>query len=318
MQTLLLVAMGMVAPAFIDPFEVTGTSELKRLLTDQNNVHGIFVQRRASVDGTQKYTIKLEIAKSYGTQFTILQPISSQGVASIDDGKTLRNYFPDKKQIVVQPSPVIFGAPLNERMKLIQKNYSVTLSAPTTVAGRPVSVVTMTAKAPQIPNRRLSIDAKENALLRYELLEGNTVSLVLVETLAVDYPSTPRRKPFEFSAAKAVNIVRTWGPKPITDIKFAAAAVGFEPRLTKSLPYGFTVQAQQMVGEAKDPFVSIRLSDGMSMATVYQWDPKRYEQGAPAGMKAQFKDRFGIAFQAIGDAPSMALTELARVFSRLR
>lgn len=318
MQSFLLAAMGMVAPALLNPIELSGTSELRRLLTDQNNVHGIFVQRRVSVDASQKYTIKLEIAKSFGTQFTILQPISSQGVSSIDDGKTLRNYLPDKKQIVVQPSPLSFYAPLDERMKLIQKNYNVTLAAPVAVAGRACSVVVMSAKAPQIPDRRLSIDAKENALLRYELLEGKKVTLVLVETLAVEYPTTPRRKPFEFSAAKSVDIVRSWGPKTITDIKFAAAAVGFEPRITKSLPYGFTVQAQQMVGEAKDPFVSIRLSDGMSMATVYQWDPKRYDQGAPAGMKAQFKDRFGIAFQAIGDAPSLALTELARVFARLR
>lgn len=296
----------------------TGVTELRRLLTDQTDVHGVFVQRRMSYTGSEHFIIKLEIARKYGTRFTILQPISSQGVASIDDGKELRTYYPDTRRIVIQPSVSSFQASIDERMKLIQRNYKVNLTGQKIVAGRRTNVVELEPKFSPMPLRRMMIDQKQNALLRYELIPKSGGRTILVDTITVDYPSTDRKEAFKFEAPRETRTERLWGPKPITDLKFAAAAVGFEPRIATSLPYGFVIQAQQLVGEPTRPLVSIRVSDGMSMATIYQWDPSKFGEEGPPELKAQTKDRFGICFQVMGDAPKTVLAELGDQFARLR
>mgnify|MGYP000909057399 CR=1 FL=1 len=295
-----------------------GLTELKRLLTDQTAVNGVFVQRRLGYDGSETYVIKLEIARKFGTRFTILQPISSQGVTSIDDGKELRTYYPDTHSITIQPSAVSFSVGLNERMKLIQKNYDVTLGRPVTIAGRRANLVELEPRSAAMPTRLMAIDQKQNALLRYELVSRTGSKTRLVDTISVEYASSDRTSSFKFDAPRDTATERMWGPKPFKDLKFAAAAVGFEPRIPASLPYGFTIQGQQLVGQENAPFISIRVSDGMSMATIYQWDPSRFSGGPPQGLKGQHKDRFGIHFQVQGDAPRTVLAELGEQFARLR
>lgn len=290
-------------------------NDLRRLLDGQTSVNATLVQRRFLPEVDESFVVKVDTGKVQGMRVSILSPLSNQGITSIDDMKELRTYYPDRKTIVVQTSPNIFRPSLDARMRLIDRNYTVSSGGTSTILGRRTSIIVVTPKNEDMYVRRMWVDQKVPLLLRYEMNEKGEKPFTLVETLSIDLDTHPANSKFKFDTTRDVRIQRAWGPETIKDMKFAAAAVGFQPRIPSTVPYGFSIISKQLVGSEANPIVGLRLTDGMAQVTLYQWLASKHTQ-APMESKPQAKNREGVQFLAAGDAPAEVLRELAAHFAR--
>lgn len=235
--------------------------------------------------GPMSSQIKLEQQRSGYTRVTVLQPLSRQGVSSIDDGKRWVTLVPDERRLIVQDSPRREIANPKERIALAAKNYVFKFDRPARVAGQDALVVLALPRASEMPTRRYFIDKERSFLLRLELIE-NGKSTVVHDTKSVTYESGVDEKPFALNIASPVRQIHVKGPEEMPGTEAARRILGFTPVIPKKLPFGFVTQQQHIAGEDDKRFVAVRISDGLVHGTVYQWgvvgaaepwpfDPKR-------------------------------------------
>ena len=67
-----------------------------------------------------------------------------------------------------------------------------------------------------------------------------------------------------------------------------------------------------MVGTERRPFIGVRLTDGMAVATVYLW--RKGEDGEPFGGQVHAESTDGVRCLVQGDIASAAKRRIARLF----
>lgn len=284
-------------------------AEAKRVLADKSDFHAKLVVRRSFWDEPAT-TLSITVRKGRGTITTVVYPTRYQGQAYIDNDIELSHYVPEDKTIYVRPSPSTFALGIDKTVSLLKKNYTVTLGQTTKRLEREVKTIVYKPNWSAMPPRKMVVDAKIPVIHLYTA--GKDDSIKLLEALSVT-ETQPSKDPLRFENPRETRIKILWGPKKVTDPKYAAGMIGVQPRLPGVLPYGFVNYINQLVGQESAPALASRLSDGLCSVTVYQW---RYQQGRRASfaeLRPDYIDQANdIAFVAMGEAPSPILKELSR------
>jgi hypothetical protein len=236
-------------------------------------------------------------------------------MVSFDNGDVWRNYDPQADLLRIESSPSRFHLDVNFRKKLIAQNYVLTMEREALVAGRRTSVVFLKAKHPELADRRLYIDAANSLILRYVVDEPDGRSVVTVDTKSVDLESPVDVSEYEKLGDGAAKVEKAWGPIEVSRPSDAARYAGFTPVVPTEIPAGFAKQALHVVGTQKRPFVGVRLTDGMAVATVYLW--KSVEgQEEPFKGACDAQGGNGTRVKVVGEVSDRLKGELARLFAR--
>lgn len=246
----------------------------------------------------------------------LLGPMLYAGIVTVDDGRTMKTFRPDDQLISVQASPQRFQPKPAERAKLIASNYQLVMDAGPEVAGRETYRIRLTPRAaaprggPRLATRTMLFDKETFLNLRAESREPSQQTRVLTDTLDLRVGlSRPRPS---FSLPSGVRTETVWGPVDLAARGAPVAALGFEPRIPKALPYGFQIESKHLLGSPTRPFLGVRITDGLYGATVYQWSPTVHPDRNPTRINAILKDAENVQFTIAGETPdSLARTLLA-------
>lgn len=265
--------------------------------------------------GKEAFQTKLQFDGRGRSRRTVLQPLRMQGIVSIDDGKTWSTYLPDEKKIMVQPSPIQHRQSTRQRMGLIDQNYVIKFDKSIELAGRKAYTIVAVPKNKELDTRRFVIDMESYLPLRQEAISASGKVRTMFDTLALTLQG--RQDPGSFRVPKppGVSVVQFPAPEPIVDLQRAEDAIGFEPRNPESLPYGFSIQEWHILGGESMKFICVRLSDGFSSVSIYQWDSKKPGKRPPF-RRSDAKDSEGVSYSIMGDVPSAVRDKLVDTFKR--
>jgi outer membrane lipoprotein-sorting protein len=258
--------------------------------------------------------VKVEQSRDGKSRVTILQPLSMEGVVSVDDGRSSQTYLPDRQHLIWQESPRTKGWDLDQRLALAEQNYRFKLEGTVNIAGRKAAQIVATPAKGQMPTRRYYIDRENGFLLRMETLDSGAQTLQL-DTKFVKFPKDLPKENFTFNfVGKEPRTFKCPVPERITTPATVKPDLGFAPVVPGKLPLGFMVQEPQLAGADGFKFAAIRLSDGLVNATVYQWAGR--EANLPKAFQEQKGDRTvkGVRFRIVGDLPDGARDLLMELF----
>jgi|GEM_PF-1115164 len=234
------------------------------------NVVAIILQRDPGGEGVYQ-RVKIERSRDGKVRHTVLQPLRMQGIESVDDGNRMRVFLPDQRIIIDQQSPAKGSGDVELRLNLARQNYTFRVESNHRIAGRPAVCVTATPRYDDMDVRRYFIDAETFYPLRAETI-NNGSSVPVFETKDVQYPRAIDGRVFQMRSMANVDTLKYNPPSTLTRTA-AAKIVGFTPLMPQRLPMGFKVQEMQYNGNTEWKSVAIRLTDGLTRATVYQWKP---------------------------------------------
>jgi hypothetical protein len=293
----------------------TPEAALRRSMERTGGFCATLVQTHAGVRGRSPMQLKLMTDSRGRTRRTVLKPLSMQGIVSIDDGRDWITFNPDDRRVMIQPSPFAHRASPAQRMALVERNYRLRFEPTETIAGRRAIVLIAIPRADELPTRRYAFDSQTYLLLRFESIEAGSEPRVLLDTQTFDLVATQPAELFEAPKEPGIEVKRSWGPRRVDNADQAKAAIGFEPRLPRSIPYGFAVDDLQLLGHAQEAFLAVRITDGLAFLSVYQWDGARKYKEPPVRSRNAVRDADGIMIYVIGDVPEAVRERIARAFA---
>lgn len=288
-----------------------------RSIRSSGTVNATLIQTKRVSDDNHSIVKFSVMTNSRGaSRRTVLQPLSMEGTILIDDGRTWTTVEPEKRVAMIQPSPLRDKLDSRVRWRLIQANYTLKGDGEVRIAGRKALAVRALPKDELMPVRRYTIDTENFVLLRIESVGDEGKLDVLMDTLAATFPRDMEPALFEIST-EGYKVKRTDYPKPLKEVSSPEAALGFSPRLPTTMPFGFKVTQKHVVGGSDSQFLALRLSDGLSMVTVYQWDAERKYPDSPFLRTRDGVDAEGICYKVVGDVPRAVRKKLAQTFLEL-
>lgn len=271
-RPLLAAAVGLLATLCLagQPSAETPQQKAKRLLA-----HGldrvpcfnvIAVLAYSSPDGDEVEQVKVEIRRDGRMHRTILAPLSRQGLESVDDGKSLRTFVPDRNMVFVQQSSMVSAMSTAQRMSLIDRNYRLRIEEPQRVANRDAFVILAAPKATEMESRRLYLDAMTGYVLKLEIVSGSRIK-PRIEAKSVSFPRELPDSLFELKLLGETQIRRFADPVDLEDAP--EGELPFKPALPRKLPFGFVISNAEF-NPGKWKSVAVRITDGLVRGTVYQ------------------------------------------------
>jgi outer membrane lipoprotein-sorting protein len=274
------------------------------------NVISIITQRDPKSDNSFQ-RVKVERTRDGLQRCTILQPLRMQGVTSIDDGARMKIYLPDKKIVLDQESPGKAGVDIEDRMKIVRKNYSFSMSDGGQIAGRSTVCVTATPRFDELEIRRYYLDRSTAYPLRLEThLSGKEITVVF-DTKDIQFPKTLDRSLFKLATVGQVKTIRYTRPTRVSSAVQAKTLVGFTPLVPKGLPLGFEVQEVQFSDNSDSKAIVVRLSDGLARASVYQ---TKSGEKLTSDEDSTIFDYKGVRLMLVSDLPKSIREQLLRSF----
>jgi hypothetical protein len=282
------------------------------------NVRTIIEQLDSASNVMQQ--IKVEMSRDGKKHQVIIAPMRAQGIALVDDGLTSKTYFPDDKTIIIQPSARQLPDDSSLRLGLFRQNYTLKVDRREKVAGRTAFVVMAVPKNDELETRCYAIDEKTGFVLRMETCRNNGSQVLHFETKMVEFPSTFSEATFQLDdSTPGVTIERRMEHRcvPPSASGRLQGELGFLPVVPNDLPYGFEVQELQTTSTSKLPALSVRVTDGLAKATVFQW---RRQAGlgknapAPPGTVVGYSDSGRMTFMISGDLPHEVKQKILEAF----
>lgn len=276
------------------------------------NVRAIIFQR-IDANSSVMQQIQVEMSTRGKIHQIVLAPMSYLGYDLVDDGITNRTYSPDDKTLVVQPSSQQDSEELRFRMKLVDQNYRLAVLGKDTIAGRSAMVIEAAPKNSVLETRCYSVDEKNGLLLRLETCRGSGKKTVQFETKMVEFPEDFSEDTFKLDPPMGVS-VKKFARKCVTPEAAAELTneLGFRPVVPSSLPYGFEIQQLQSSMNSGVPALSVRITDGLAKATVFQWRHSGPGAPPPAGTAAASTGRLTLLIS--GDLPEPAKQAILQSF----
>lgn len=309
-----LIALGILAAPLGARFDLGPEDLLLRYLDKGRYVtYSAIVEHRRGPGSRNVMQFKVEQDSKGRIKYTLLQPISMQGMVSVDDGKTWTNYHPDENRLMVQMSPRVKQQDPQERIKLATRNYSFELVRDVEVAGRKVLVVVAKPKSTDMPIREYSIDPFRNTLLKLEIKPPNDDEVVLMDTKSISYPRSIPSETFEITAAGNVRKITLDDPKPLESVRNPESLLGFRPVIPKALPDGFELLFSEIAGPEERQFLAVRITDGLVFSTVMQ-SKMRTEVRESRGGRDHQMTASGVAISVSGDIPEAVRKRILEAF----
>jgi len=252
-------------------------------------------------------------ARSGEVLTTVVQPLSMQGLKTMDDGKVLKSYCPDQKKVWHQESPRAHQPDTDYRLAIAQRNYAfVEERTDQTVAGRRIRLVVAKPKNRELPTRHYFIDRETPVILRIETVDRAGQVARVMDTRSVEYPEEVSRVAFRA-------LPESIKPEPVgVPMRTTAAQVGnkvdFQPHIPSRLALGFQIEGVDIIREKGQNLVALRITDGLTTGTIYLWDPKERVNvlNTPGSLERQVD---GMMVRVIGDVPAAAKERLLQAFS---
>lgn len=298
-------------PTVFGQGDTEAVKALVKALEAQRDVRVCMVQSRS--DGGQTVTVSVQIVPRRGVRATITQPLIYAGIVSYDNGEQWRNFDPQMNVVRIEKSPATFQMEISQRKKLIEKNFETRFAGEATIAGRRTRVILMKGKHDDMADRRLYVDSENSLILRYIVQQPDSDPVTTVDTKSIDLNPTIDLGTLENVGGEGAKVVKAWGPIELRSSRDAERYSGFVPQVPSSIPAGLQVQAIHVVGTEERPFVGIRLTDGMSIVTVYLWKPGENE---PFKGDYDAKAANGIRCKVVGEVSTQLKSNLARTFAR--
>lgn len=291
---------------------------LRRVLKGQRNVDYLHIEARSFGGGSATAKVKVQTVVGEGVMVTILEPINSANIVTVDDARFSKTYFPDQNQLLVQPSPFLLQPDFDLRWKLINENYTLKLGEWEKIANQRVREFILVPNEEDVPVRRMFIDQRHYVTLKYVVDEEGEESVVF-DTKYVDFGREAASAGFGLpTGASLAKKIQVKGPKQLFEPGDSREGAGFSFRLPEDLPYGFAVSGSYLFGGSKDPYVGVKLTDGMATLTVYQWRKGRSKTPPDARLVAF--DRYGVGYGigvVPGDfMPDQVLERIVAAFNR--
>lgn len=220
----------------------------------------------SSPDGDESEQVKVELRRDGRMHRTVLAPLSRQGLESVDDGKTMRTFVPDRNMVMIQQSSLTSAISTSQRLNLIDRNYRLRIEDPQKIANREAFVILASPRASELEARRLYLDASTGYVLKLEIVSGGH-SKPRIEAKSVSYPRELPDSLFELKLLGETQTRRFPDPTDLRDVP--ADELPFKPMLPTKLPFGFVVSnAEFNAGKWKS--IAVRITDGLVRGTVYQ------------------------------------------------
>ena len=232
-------------------------------------------------------TLKVTMSKDGKERREVLQPLSMQGYVSVDDGRRLKIYLPDDHTVLDQESPSLSRWSMKDRLKLIGRNYKLELRKPggdessVEIAGHSVQIVAVVPKAPEMPSRTFYIDKATCFVMRIVTQWPGESPVTVYDTKFVQYPDKLEPGTFSLNLLSDVTTKRYDARKKLPKGARAIKEVGFNPIVPQHLPYGFVVQDAQENNSREWNSVVLRITDGIQMASVYEWRSDESSKASP-------------------------------------
>lgn len=273
----------------------------------------IVVQKGSTPSCPPTMSMKVSQNKNGDKAITVLQPLSLQSNHTVKSNGKMSQYYPDENRVVIQPAPKFDREELKFRMNLAEQNYRFSLEKNGIIASRETMVVTAIPKFPEMHQRRYSIDIEKDVLLRLETVDEGGRRNTVFDTQAIWYPQSLPSETFQLKTIGRVRVINVPGPTRVEDAAMARAQTGIDFVAPSDLPFGFVVRDPLIAGDEGKRFIAVRITDGLLMATVYQWDRKL---GDILGRDEMGMDRFvgGLRIRLVGELPQTVHHRLMDLF----
>lgn len=252
---------------------------------------------------SEEITLRVAVDSGRRMRIDVLRPMMHQGVVSVDDGRTLKTYYPDKARTVIQVSPLKRRMDSDARLRLIKSNYLLEADPGPRVAGRTTFQISLTPKNKEVPGQEILVD--EEKMVPLKILaddEENTQKRVLLDTYFVKFGRPKSSIKFSVPEGKGIDVVKSWGPIFIDDAKEESRSLGFTPHIPKKLPFGFSVLSQALQGNPSKPLLTVTVTDGILSANLFMWSRAVHGKDNPIS-RDPLMERDGVFFAVYGDAP---------------
>jgi len=251
-------------------------------------------------------------------KLTVLGPLSRQGITSIDNGHEWITYRPDENRVMVEASPreEETERTTRNRLSLAERNYTLNVENDSTIiAGRKCYSLKAIAKHPEMPARIYGIDKEKGYLLRMEVVTRGE-SKATLDTKEIEFPRSIPDEDFELEPHDHARMVTYDAPLTISVSRETKQVVGFRPAVPQSLPYGFVVEAPQIVEGKNGKFIAVRITDGLVNATVYEWPDHKKGQKMREASSSEDRSVNGIKLQLKSEMPKTVEGGLLDCFVR--
>lgn len=255
--------------------------------------------------------LKLEQSEDGFERQTILQPLSMQGVSTVDDGKRWMTLWPDERRVLRQDSPRLWQADPEDRIRLADRNYRLTITSEDRIAGRRALCVSAVPRSKEMATRRYYLDERTGFILRSELVDENGEVVLLQDTKAISFPDDIP-KCCEMISSKGMRVMERTSPMALKPGASTRSLVGFEPVLPGNLPFGFVIHAKQIIGDENRRYVAVRITDGLVSATIYQYKSDGDER--KRGSSDERREAAGVGFRVVGELTSAAKSQILSRF----
>ncbi|GEM_PF-2649085 len=253
--------------------------------------------------------IKKDQDSSGASATLVLAPTWMQGRITIDDGKKLSTYNPERKTLFVQDSPVrmLDKGEWDRRIALIKQNYRVSDPEPCTYAGRrSVRISISPNEKGMLFTRCFWVDSDRNVMLRVDWVHPSGKRKTISDTLTISYPEKLPDDVLKLKLMETPKQVRIQSPRTERSISSLSKHVGFDVLLPLDMPLGFLFTRAEAVSGATRTMAALRFTDGASNVTIYQ--AQGVDGKPPWRVDARRGDfeHNGLFFAVEGDVPEAA------------
>ena len=238
---------------------------------DRISPRNIVATMRMSLDNPRdRQTVQVQIAKDGRQRVEVVEPLQQSGVVIVEDGDTRMIYNRDKHTLSVGRSMTADLFEPSERLRLVRKNYTVTLIRNVEMANRKVVRIDAMSRYTDVGGARIFIDPTSFFVMGVDAVDQSAHVSKRFDTIAVSYPEDMPDSTFDVTVdAKRI---REIDPVPVKSVGDAARKAGFRPLGPRELPYGFALRKIYIRIGSEYSTISFNLSDGLAAATVFEYN----------------------------------------------
>lgn len=203
----------------------------------------------------------------------VLAPIEQQGFTIVDNGKQRATYDPDRRELIIQDSPLRSVDPVDSkrRMALLEQNYKISREALQQIAGRDTVRVLLKPASKAMFVRTYWIDKEEAVLLRVQWEDPSGRRQLMSDTITIEFPASLPSDTFASRFVGSPRKIEIKSPRRQRDFLGLSKSVGFSPINPIRMPYGLRfIGAEAIKGSGNRTMAAVRYTDGAANVTVYQ------------------------------------------------
>jgi outer membrane lipoprotein-sorting protein len=231
----------------------------------------------------------------------------------IDNGEYEYLYDKTKNIAYVSISPHKNIGDIDEKFKLLKKNYQFVLLGSENIAGRVTDVVAIKSQNKENPWRKIWIDNEYHIILQDKTFQEDEL-LHLSNFTTINFPKELSDDLFILPGNVKI-IPKTSKVTSFTDIKKLQEKTKFKLFLPSYIPEGYVFDKADLVEKKKYEFVRIQYSDGLNILSLFETptkiDFRGYQEPEQImNYKLVYRKYKGINFTIIGVLSHKMLSQI--------